>query len=183
MAESLTGGLVAARLVDVQDQRLHQGRRGHYASELKYELLDVPEGPVVSHQAAAAMAAGVRRLMKADVGLGVTGVAGPDTQEGQPPGPCSSAWRRGMPSRSPCASACPATATGCGSSPASRCSTCCAGRWPRRAARTHPGLKIFFFSLSIFLFYYLPLPSPKFPLNKLTPPSWLHAHRLFTMTI
>jgi nicotinamide-nucleotide amidase len=87
VAESLTGGLVAARLVDVPGTSdFFKGGVVTYASELKYELLDVPEGPVVSHQAAAAMAAGVRRLMKADVGLGVTGVAGPDTQEGQPPG-------------------------------------------------------------------------------------------------
>jgi nicotinamide-nucleotide amidase len=46
----------------------------------------VPPGPVVSEEAAAAMAAGVRRVMEADVGLAVTGVAGPDPQDGQPPG-------------------------------------------------------------------------------------------------
>lgn len=87
VAESLTGGLVAARLVDVPGSSAYfRGGVVAYASELKHSLLDVPEGPVVSHRSAAAMAAGVRRLMGADVGLGVTGVAGPDTQEGQPPG-------------------------------------------------------------------------------------------------
>jgi PncC family amidohydrolase len=57
-----------------------------YASDVKASLLGVPEGPVVSAAAAGAMAEGVRRLLGADVGLGVTGVAGPDSQEGQPPG-------------------------------------------------------------------------------------------------
>jgi len=53
---------------------------------VKYTLLDVPEGPVVSETAAAAMASGVRSVLGADVGLGVTGVAGPDTQDDEPPG-------------------------------------------------------------------------------------------------
>jgi nicotinamide-nucleotide amidase len=41
---------------------------------------------VVTPEAAKAMADGVRRALGADVGLGVTGVAGPDLQEGQPVG-------------------------------------------------------------------------------------------------
>ena len=45
-----------------------------------------PEGPVVSAPAAAAMATGVAAKLGADVGLAVTGVAGPDSQEGHPPG-------------------------------------------------------------------------------------------------
>lgn len=87
VAESLTGGLVTARLVDVPGASAWlRGGVVTYASEAKFDVLDVPAGPVVSHEAAAAMARGVRRVMKADVGLGVTGVAGPATQEGQPPG-------------------------------------------------------------------------------------------------
>jgi nicotinamide-nucleotide amidase len=87
VAESLTGGLVTARLVDVPGASAWlRGGVVTYASDLKHLLLDVPEGPVVSDEAAAAMAAGVRRVMGADVGLGVTGVAGPDMQEGQRPG-------------------------------------------------------------------------------------------------
>jgi nicotinamide-nucleotide amidase len=87
VAESLTGGLVAARLVNVPGASAwFRGGVVTYASELKHTLLDVPEGPVVSEGAAAAMALGVRRVMHADVGLGVTGVAGPDPQEGQRPG-------------------------------------------------------------------------------------------------
>ena len=57
-----------------------------YASEVKFDLLEVPEGPVVSAEAAEAMADGARRVLDADVGLAVTGVAGPAEQDGQPVG-------------------------------------------------------------------------------------------------
>ena len=57
-----------------------------YDSQVKFDLLDVPEGPVVSESAAKAMADGVRRVLKADIGISTTGVAGPAEQEGQPPG-------------------------------------------------------------------------------------------------
>lgn len=87
VAESLTGGLVAARLVDVPGaSQWFRGGVVSYASEVKWSLLDVPEGPVVTAEAAAAMATGVRSLLGADVGLGVTGVAGPESAEGHPPG-------------------------------------------------------------------------------------------------
>ena len=87
VAESLTGGLVAARLVDVPGaSRWFRGGVVSYASEVKWQLLGVPEGPVVRAEAAAAMASGVRDLLGADVGLGVTGVAGPESAEGHPPG-------------------------------------------------------------------------------------------------
>ena len=66
-----------------------------YFSEVKYDLLEVPEGPVVSADAAKAMAEGVRRLLKADVGIAVTGVAGPDEQEGQPVGTVFCGWALG----------------------------------------------------------------------------------------
>ena len=87
VAESLTGGLVAARLVNVPGASAwFRGGVVAYASDVKHSLLDVPEGPVVSETAAAAMASGVRSVLGADVGLGVTGVAGPDSQDGEPPG-------------------------------------------------------------------------------------------------
>ena len=57
-----------------------------YASDVKFDLLDVPEGPVVSEAAAGAMATGVRRVLGADVGLALTGVAGPAEQDGMPVG-------------------------------------------------------------------------------------------------
>jgi nicotinamide-nucleotide amidase len=87
VAESLTGGLVAARLVNVPGASgWFRGGIVAYASEVKYDLLDVPEGPVVTEEAASAMAAGVRERLGADVGLGVTGVAGPEPQDGERPG-------------------------------------------------------------------------------------------------
>ena len=52
---------------------------------MKFDLLGVPVGPVVSEDAAVAMARGARAT-GADVGLGITGVAGPDEQEGVAPG-------------------------------------------------------------------------------------------------
>jgi nicotinamide-nucleotide amidase len=87
VAESLTGGLVASRLVNGPGASdWFRGGVVSYATEVKFSVLGVPEGPVVSAEAAAAMATGVRDLLGADVGLGVTGVAGPDALEGQPPG-------------------------------------------------------------------------------------------------
>jgi nicotinamide-nucleotide amidase len=87
VAESLTGGLVAARLVNVVGASTwFRGGVVAYASDVKHTLLDVPPGPVVSEPAAAAMAAGVRAALGADIGLGVTGVAGPDPQDGEAPG-------------------------------------------------------------------------------------------------
>jgi nicotinamide-nucleotide amidase len=53
---------------------------------VKFDLLGVPRGPVVNGPAAEAMASGVRTLLGADVGLSVTGVAGPQEQDGQPAG-------------------------------------------------------------------------------------------------
>lgn len=87
VAESLTGGLVAARLVAIPGASdWFRGGVVAYASEVKHDVLGVPEGPVVSEAAAMAMADGVRRVLGADVGLATTGVAGPTEQEGQPPG-------------------------------------------------------------------------------------------------
>ncbi len=87
VAESLTGGLIASRLVNVAGASTwFRGGVVSYASQVKFDLLGVPEGPVVSAQAAEAMASGVRTLLGADVGLSVTGVAGPDEQDGQTPG-------------------------------------------------------------------------------------------------
>jgi nicotinamide-nucleotide amidase len=87
VAESVTGGLVGARLTDhAGASDVVRGSIVSYASDVKHGLLGVPEGKVVSEQAARAMAEGVRRVLGADVGLAVTGVAGPDTQDDQPVG-------------------------------------------------------------------------------------------------
>jgi len=87
VAESLTGGLIASRLVNVPGASAwFRGGVVAYHSEVKFDVLGVPTGPVVTEPAAAAMAAGAARVTGADVGLGITGVAGPDEQEGVAPG-------------------------------------------------------------------------------------------------
>jgi nicotinamide-nucleotide amidase len=87
LAESLTGGLVASRLVGVPGASdWFRGSVVSYASDVKFRVLGVPEGPVVSEPAARAMADGARRVLGADVALALTGVAGPDEQEGVAPG-------------------------------------------------------------------------------------------------
>ncbi len=87
VAESLTGGLIASRLVNVPGASAwFRGGVVAYASAMKFDVLGVPAGPVVTEPVAAAMAEGACKVTGADVGLGITGVAGPDDQEGVPPG-------------------------------------------------------------------------------------------------
>jgi len=87
VAESLTGGLIASRLVDVPGaSNWFRGGVVAYDSSIKHTVLGVPEGPVVTADAAVAMAEGARRVLSADVALGITGVAGPDRQEDVAPG-------------------------------------------------------------------------------------------------
>ena len=84
VAESVTGGLVGARLTAIPGASdVVRGAIVAYASDVKFQLLGVPEGPVVSPEAAGAMAEGVRKVLGADVGLATTGVAGPAEQEGR----------------------------------------------------------------------------------------------------
>ena len=82
-AESCTGGMVAARLTSVAGASdVFLGSVVAYADEVKERALDVPasllaEHGAVSAEAAAAMAQGVRSRLGADVGVAVTGIAGP----------------------------------------------------------------------------------------------------------
>ncbi len=92
VAESLTGGLLAAALTErAGASATFRGSVVVYATDLKQSLAGVP-GPLldaegaVSERTAAALAAGARDRLGADWGLGVTGVAGPTEQEGQPVG-------------------------------------------------------------------------------------------------
>ncbi len=87
LAESVTGGLVGARLVGIAGASdVFRGAIVSYASDVKFDLLGVPEGPVVSEAAAIAMAEGARRVLGSDIGLALTGVAGPTEQDGMPVG-------------------------------------------------------------------------------------------------
>jgi len=92
VAESLTGGLLGAALTATPGaSATFRGGLIVYATDLKETLAGVPgpllaaEGPVSAH-VAAALAAGARDRLGATYGLGVTGVAGPDSQNGQPVG-------------------------------------------------------------------------------------------------
>lgn len=92
VAESLTGGLVAAEVTTVPGaSKVFRGSVTAYATELKHELLGVDatllaQRGAVDPQVAAQMAAGVRKALGADWGLATTGVAGPEPQDGQPVG-------------------------------------------------------------------------------------------------
>jgi len=91
-AESLTGGLIGAHLTAVPGSSgTYRGGVVTYATDTKAAVLGVPEDLLAEHGAvhpdvAAHMARGVRRLMGADHGVAVTGVAGPEPQDGQPVG-------------------------------------------------------------------------------------------------
>jgi nicotinamide-nucleotide amidase len=91
-AESLTGGLVAATIVEIPGvSAVFRGGLVVYATDLKHALAGVPErlladrGPV-DPDVALALAAGARERCGADWGLATTGVAGPEPQDGIPVG-------------------------------------------------------------------------------------------------
>lgn len=87
VAESLTGGMLSNRLAAAPDaSEWFAGGVVAYSRKVKHGLLAVPPGPVVSKEAAVAMATGAARVLQADVAVAVTGVGGPDEQDGEPPG-------------------------------------------------------------------------------------------------
>lgn len=87
VAESLTGGMLAGEFAKAGGASdWFRGGVVAYSSEVKHQLLGVPPGPVVSREAAEAMAAGAAARLGASVAVAVTGVGGPDGQDGQPPG-------------------------------------------------------------------------------------------------
>jgi nicotinamide-nucleotide amidase len=97
VAESLTGGLLVADLIRIPGASMVvSGGIVAYNTELKRTLLGVDGGILAVHGAvhpdvAIQMAVGVRTAVsiggvRADIGVATTGVAGPDAQDGQPPG-------------------------------------------------------------------------------------------------
>jgi PncC family amidohydrolase len=85
--ESVTGGQLSYLITRQPGAgEVFAGGLVTYQTQVKQHLLDVPEGPVVSHRAAEAMAVGARRLLGCDLVVSITGVAGPDPQDGQPVG-------------------------------------------------------------------------------------------------
>jgi len=87
VAESVTGGLIGGRITNVSgSSSVFRGGVVSYASDVKFDVLGVTPGPVVSESAAIEMARGVRNVLKSSVSLAVTGVAGPEEQDGRPVG-------------------------------------------------------------------------------------------------
>lgn len=91
-AESLTGGELGALISAVPGaSQTYLGGVVSYATEVKVDVLGVDQQTVdtvgvVSEECAAQMATGVRDLLKADIGVSTTGVAGPQPQEDKPVG-------------------------------------------------------------------------------------------------
>jgi len=84
VAESITGGMIGEMITRVPgSSRTFMGSVVSYSNEMKIDVLGVPAQTIqthgaVSHRCAHEMAAGARKVGNADVGLSVTGVAGPD---------------------------------------------------------------------------------------------------------
>ena len=92
VAESCTGGLLGAAVTDAPGSSGYfLGGVISYADRVKVDQLGVSDFVLrrhgaVSEEAAAAMATGVRQLFKADIGVSITGVAGPDAEGSKPAG-------------------------------------------------------------------------------------------------
>lgn len=86
-AESLTSGLMSSRLgAGEKASQWFCGGVIAYQEAIKFGVLDVREGPVVTVECAEQMARGVARLFSSDAAVSVTGVGGPDPSEGEDPG-------------------------------------------------------------------------------------------------
>ena len=96
VAESCTGGLIGHRITDVAgSSEYFLGGVIAYAYEAKERLLNVRHGTLyefgaVSEQTASEMARGARRVLGADIGIAVTGIAGPGG--GLPDKPVGTTW-------------------------------------------------------------------------------------------
>lgn len=87
VAESLTSGQLSAALGAGPDaSSWFRGGVVAYASEVKFDVLGVRPGPVVTESCAREMARGASRVLDAQATVAATGVGGPDVEEGEPPG-------------------------------------------------------------------------------------------------
>ena len=92
VAESLTGGLVAASLTEIPGaSKVFKGSITAYSDEIKQNVLNVNKETIlkftsISEQVALEMAINVRTIMKSDIGISTTGVAGPEKSAGFAPG-------------------------------------------------------------------------------------------------
>lgn len=86
-AESVTGGSIAVALAAAPDaSQWFCGSIVTYRTSMKQDVLGVTSDKVISHDCARQMAEGALQLTGADLVVSVTGVGGPDPEEGQPPG-------------------------------------------------------------------------------------------------
>ena len=87
VAESVTGGLVGARLAAVpMASEVLTGTMVAYSKDLAAKWFEMPPGPIVSREAVMAMANGVRQALNAEVGLAVAGVVSPSESSDLPVG-------------------------------------------------------------------------------------------------
>jgi nicotinamide-nucleotide amidase len=87
VAESLTSGALASALGAAPDASTwFTGAVVAYSKQVKFEVLGVTPGPVITERCAREMAAGAARLLGAHLVAAVTGAGGPDPEEGEPPG-------------------------------------------------------------------------------------------------
>ncbi len=86
-AESLTAGAISSTLARGKGATSwFAGGMVSYMSEVKFDVLGVTPGPVMCASCAEEMVDGVCDLLGADAAVAVTGVGGPDEEEGEPPG-------------------------------------------------------------------------------------------------
>lgn len=93
VAESCTGGLMSKRITDISGaSKFYKGGACTYCNEIKVRILGVKQQTLdrytaVSVQTAAEMAQGIARAYQTDIGIGITGYAGPDGgEDGTPAG-------------------------------------------------------------------------------------------------
>jgi nicotinamide-nucleotide amidase len=87
VAESLTSGSLGCHLGAAEESsQWFRGGVIAYTSDVKFSVLGVDLGPVITPGCARQMASGVANLMDADIGVALTGVGGPGPEEGKPEG-------------------------------------------------------------------------------------------------
>ena len=86
-AESLTGGAISSALAQGEGAAdWYHGTVVSYHEKVKFDLLGVTPGPVITERCAIEMAQGATRVLEADAVVSTTGAGGPDEEEGHPPG-------------------------------------------------------------------------------------------------
>ena len=86
-AESLTGGAVSSALARGSGAAdWYRGCLVSYGEKVKYDVLGVTPGPLVSERCAEEMVRGAAELLGVDAAVSTTGAGGPGSEEGQPPG-------------------------------------------------------------------------------------------------